>query len=270
MVATAFNTEGNHGIQSARFDQLRLSETQLKNHNLSSKIMKEIFEERSSHLKKMCTLLYFDPKPYIVFGEVNNSYCIPGRKEYGYAECTFTTSFVLARFSSTMFCAINKVELLKPDQSSLLEFREYLKIKIKILKRIPLNKKENEFQENFLKGETKKEFKEPVDSLVPTFEDFLFFILSTEINGDGFETHWIPYWKRCSPCSFPYDLIVKLDSGYSELEYVWPVLGFNSTVVPWTGKTIDKISEEKILKKFYSFLVLKDYYESLSFISARF
>ena len=28
--------------------------------------------------------------------------------------------------------------------------------------------------------------------------------------GSGFESHWVPYWRACTPCNFSYDVIAKL------------------------------------------------------------
>ena len=31
--------------------------------------------------------------------------------------------------------------------------------------------------------------------------------------GSGFESHWVPYWRACTPCHFQYDVIAKLETG---------------------------------------------------------
>ena len=30
------------------------------------------------------------------------------------------------------------------------------------------------------------------------------------IVGIGFESHWVPYWRACTPCTFKYDAIANL------------------------------------------------------------
>ena len=39
---------------------------------------------------------------------------------------------------------------------------------------------------------------------IPTFGDFLEFVLSTNLLGSGFSSHWVPYWRACTPCHFKY------------------------------------------------------------------
>ena len=39
---------------------------------------------------------------------------------------------------------------------------------------------------------------------IPSFSDFLEFVLSTNLLGSGFSSHWVPYWRACTPCHFKY------------------------------------------------------------------
>ena len=39
---------------------------------------------------------------------------------------------------------------------------------------------------------------------IPTFGDFLEFVLSTNLLGSGFSSHWVPYWRARTPCHFKY------------------------------------------------------------------
>ena len=39
---------------------------------------------------------------------------------------------------------------------------------------------------------------------IPTFSEFLEFVLSTDLLGSGFSSHWVPYWRACTPCHFKY------------------------------------------------------------------
>lgn len=39
---------------------------------------------------------------------------------------------------------------------------------------------------------------------IPSFGDFLEFVLSTDLLGTGFSSHWVPYWRACTPCHFKY------------------------------------------------------------------
>ena len=36
------------------------------------------------------------------------------------------------------------------------------------------------------------------------------YILSTDLLGAGFSSHWAPYWRSCTPCHFSYDIIMKV------------------------------------------------------------
>lgn len=45
---------------------------------------------------------------------------------------------------------------------------------------------------------------QPKPEDIPSFSDFLEFILSTDLLGTGFSSHWVPYWRQCTPCHFDY------------------------------------------------------------------
>ena len=36
------------------------------------------------------------------------------------------------------------------------------------------------------------------------------YVLSTDLLGAGFSSHWAPYWRSCTPCHFSYDIIMKV------------------------------------------------------------
>ena len=44
----------------------------------------------------------------------------------------------------------------------------------------------------------------PKPSDIPTFTDFLEFVSATDLLGSGFSSHWVPYWRQCTPCHFKY------------------------------------------------------------------
>ena len=37
-----------------------------------------------------------------------------------------------------------------------------------------------------------------------------------QFSGEGFSSHWVPYWRQCTPCSFQYHMIGKLETGYDD------------------------------------------------------
>ena len=56
--------------------------------------------------------------------------------------------------------------------------------------------------------------------VIPTLDDFLEYIL-TDLSGEGFSSHWVPYWRMCTPCHFKYDMILKLESGFDDFTVNW-------------------------------------------------
>ena len=93
---------------------------------------------------------------------------------------------------------------------------------------------------------------EPKPEDIPSFGDFLEFILSTDLLGVGFSSHWVPYWRACTPCHFQYDVIAKLETGEDDLAYIWRKSGIASEVpIPWENKS--EVGEKKReLKDFFS------------------
>ncbi|XP_071516888.1 LOW QUALITY PROTEIN: uncharacterized protein [Panulirus ornatus] len=64
---------------------------------------------------------------------------------------------------------------------------------------------------------------------IPTFADFLEYILTTNLSDGGFDSHWAPYWRTCSPCSMNYDAIAKLETAELDLKLVWQRMGLQWT-----------------------------------------
>lgn len=90
--------------------------------------------------------------------------------------------------------------------------------------------------------------------VIPTLDDFFEFIL-TDQSGKGFSSHWVPYWKMCTPCHFNYDMIGKLETGFDDLTYLWKKTQLDSKApIPWAhaGLSTDQ-EEERHLKKMKSF-----------------
>jgi len=91
--------------------------------------------------------------------------------------------------------------------------------------------------------------------IIPTLDDFLEFIL-TDLTGQGFSSHWVPYWRMCTPCHFKYDMIGKLETGFDDFTYLWKKADLDSKApIPWfhAGLTSEKDEEEKHLTKMKSF-----------------
>jgi len=87
---------------------------------------------------------------------------------------------------------------------------------------------------------------------IPSFADFLEFILSTDLMGVGFSSHWVPYWRACTPCHFHYDVIAKLETGEDDLAYIWRQARIESEApIPWENKSTGG-ERKKELKDFFS------------------
>ncbi|KZS20501.1 Uncharacterized protein APZ42_012878 [Daphnia magna] len=90
----------------------------------------------------------------------------------------------------------------------------------------------------------------------PTFEEFLEFVLDTDLQGIGYDSHWVPFNRYCSPCSVPYHVIGKLETGAEDFQYIWDKTGLGTQVpVPWINRnTAPSKSKIALEKKHYSSL----------------
>ncbi|KAI9563063.1 hypothetical protein GHT06_010520 [Daphnia sinensis] len=93
----------------------------------------------------------------------------------------------------------------------------------------------------------------------PTFEEFLEFVLDTDLQGSGYDSHWVPFHRYCSPCSVSYDVIGKLETAFEDFQYIWKTSGLETKVpVPWINrKTIPSKFKIALEKKYYSSLPRK-------------
>lgn len=88
---------------------------------------------------------------------------------------------------------------------------------------------------------------------IPSFSDFLEFVLSTNLLGSGFSSHWVPYWRACTPCHFKYSVIAKLETGEDDLEYIWKRTGLDAeTPIPWENKSKSSKKSKGELADYYS------------------
>ncbi|KAK4026270.1 hypothetical protein OUZ56_015280 [Daphnia magna] len=93
----------------------------------------------------------------------------------------------------------------------------------------------------------------------PTFEEFLEFVLDTDLQGIGYDSHWVPFHRYCSPCSVSYDVIGKLETAFDDFQYIWETTGLGAKVpVPWINrKTFPSKSKIALEKKYYASLPRK-------------
>jgi len=89
---------------------------------------------------------------------------------------------------------------------------------------------------------------------IPTLEEFLEYVLSTDLLGAGFSSHWAPYWRSCTPCHFSYDIIMKLETGADDLAYLWQRTGLDSQApIPWENRSSGTSTRQSAeLKEFLS------------------
>jgi len=88
---------------------------------------------------------------------------------------------------------------------------------------------------------------------IPSFSQFLQFIISTDLLGIGFESHWVPYWRACTPCHFKYDAIAKLETGEDDLTYIWKLTGLDREVpIPWENRQKLLTKRQQQLSELYT------------------
>ena len=91
---------------------------------------------------------------------------------------------------------------------------------------------------------------------IPSLEEFLEYVLSTDLLGAGFSSHWAPYWRSCTPCHFSYDIVMKLETGADDLAYLWQRTGLDSQApIPWENRSSGTSTRQSAeLKEFLSSL----------------
>ncbi|XP_064087685.1 uncharacterized protein LOC135202295 [Macrobrachium nipponense] len=89
---------------------------------------------------------------------------------------------------------------------------------------------------------------------VPTFQDFLEYVLLPNVTDDPFSSHWSRYWETCSPCSLSYDVIAKLESAKEDLQMVYARMGLhgNSVAKERHNESPNAKSKETMLASYYS------------------
>ena len=61
--------------------------------------------------------------------------------------------------------------------------------------------------------------------------EFLEFILATDLMGKGYDSHWVPYWRYCSPCSVDYHVVGKLETAADDFRVSPTTLELNTNHV---------------------------------------
>jgi len=79
-----------------------------------------------------------------------------------------------------------------------------------------------------------------VTEAMPTFAEFIDYVLAERDAGKRLDRHWLPQSELCSPCLVNYDFIGHQESLHADAEYVLDILrqrrAFNSTTKPLPSK----------------------------------
>lgn len=147
-------------------------------------------------------------------------------EEFQYANNTFFKfMFVRHPMERMLSCYLDK--MVTSPHSSLPAFRRFVKQKgAKLVKKHKRKNDRNNKNNRMLA--TKEQ---------PTFEEFLEFVLSTDLQGVGYDSHWVPFFRYCNPCRIRYDVIGKLETAADDFRYVWDRTGLSSKVsIPWVNR----------------------------------
>ena len=115
-------------------------------------------------------------------------------------------------------------KMVNGTHKSLKGFRRLVKTTAKSIRERRKRKMENRAMGSYPKSDPFLGYKKRVarnatsldrNAVIPTLDDFLEYIL-TDLSGEGFSSHWVPYWRMCTPCHFKYDMILKLESGFDD------------------------------------------------------
>ncbi|XP_045101383.1 uncharacterized protein LOC123498255 isoform X3 [Portunus trituberculatus] len=85
---------------------------------------------------------------------------------------------------------------------------------------------------------------------IPTFRDFLEYILINKWTGGGFDSHWAPYWHLCSPCFIQYDAVAKLETAHTDLKYIWHHMRLKEPV-PWINRSSQNSTSGSTINHYY-------------------
>ena len=54
-------------------------------------------------------------------------------------------------------------------------------------------------------------------------------VTTIRFSGEGFSSHWVPYWRQCTPCNFNYHMIGKLETAMDDFTVSAVIHSFNIT-----------------------------------------
>ncbi|XP_047486626.1 carbohydrate sulfotransferase 10-like isoform X2 [Penaeus chinensis] len=167
------------------------------------------------------------------------------------AEFNFTKKyffkFLLVRhpFERLLSAYRDKVE--RANHWSLVQFRKHILSSLSS-KQIEIGTESTTSEEE---NDAAREANEPNEE-IPSFSDFLEYILMPNMTDADFSSHWAPYWQWCSPCALNYTAIATLETAGSDLEYIWRRVGLRSSEKPWRNRNGLSLSPKpSVLSRYY-------------------
>ncbi|XP_042870722.1 carbohydrate sulfotransferase 12-like [Penaeus japonicus] len=226
-------------------------------------------EHRAEIVRQMCNKWNME--------EGETSHRISGKRKLERKEKITLSHFYLARSASTMTCPINKTEaefhfarkyffkfllvrhpferllsayrdkIERANHWSLLQFRKHILSSLSP-KQIETGTKSTAIEQEGEAGiETNK-----ANEDIPTFSDFLEYILRPNLTDADFSSHWAPYWQWCSPCTINYTVIAKLETAAGDLEYIWHRVGLHTPESPWHNRiSLGSSTKPTVLSHYY-------------------
>jgi len=82
------------------------------------------------------------------------------------------------------------------------------------------------------------------------FTEFLQFLIDSGKRGDFLNQHWAPYTLLCDPCHMNYDIVMKLETVDSDMEYIKDLVygGHSYATIPAKYATVTQV---ETMKKYY-------------------
>ncbi|KRT85433.1 hypothetical protein AMK59_2187, partial [Oryctes borbonicus] len=86
---------------------------------------------------------------------------------------------------------------------------------------------------------------------VPTFEEFVLYLLDCVKNGETLDMHWTPVAEFCTPCMFDFDIIAHTETLQEDQEYLILKAGLQDIIKPeWKNSAKGMTSQQ--VDKYYS------------------
>lgn len=91
-------------------------------------------------------------------------------------------------------------------------------------------------------------------SKVPTFQEFVLYLLDCVKNGDTLDMHWTPITEFCTPCMYDFDIIAHTETLQEDQEYLIYKAGLQDVIKPEWKNSGKGVTSQQI----------EDYYSQLT------